>query len=158
MKQTRICVVCGAQVERERFRYPPEKTTCNLPKTCRNTLIARIRRRDYPKGPDNPNWKGGPSMGQGYVYVRHPGHPRAKKDGRVKRADLVMEQKLGRPLLPGEVVHHKDKDRANDSPENLELMTRSEHQRMHVAEQKGKGTLKGTHKGQARRDRGPSSK
>lgn len=33
----------------------------------------------------------------------------------------VMEQKLGRFLLPGENIHHIDGKRANNSPENLEL-------------------------------------
>jgi len=35
----------------------------------------------------------------------------------------VMQQKLGRPLLPfpQETVHHKDGNRANNDPSNLEL-------------------------------------
>jgi hypothetical protein len=32
-----------------------------------------------------------------------------------------MQETLGRQLLPGENVHHKDGDKQNNSPENLEL-------------------------------------
>lgn len=44
---------------------------------------------------------------------------------------VVAEQKLGRALLPGEIVHHKDGDKWNNHPDNLEVMTQAEHVRIH---------------------------
>lgn len=43
----------------------------------------------------------------------------------------LMEQKLGRLLRPGEVVHHLDGDRLNNNPENLEATTNSQHTAAH---------------------------
>jgi hypothetical protein len=62
----------------------------------------------------------------GYAFLRVPGHPRANPHtGRVREHILVMEKLLGRPLLPGEEVHHKNTDRADNTPSNLELWTHS---------------------------------
>lgn len=47
---------------------------------------------------------------------------------------VIAEQKLGRPLLPGEIVHHRDGDKWNNNPDNLEVMTQAEHARIHCME------------------------
>lgn len=46
---------------------------------------------------------------------------------------LVAESILGRRLLPGEVEHHKDKNRSNNSPENIMVFkTNADHARFHA--------------------------
>lgn len=46
---------------------------------------------------------------------------------------IVAEKKLGRPLLPGEIVHHKDENKQNYSEDNLEVLpSQADHARLHV--------------------------
>ena len=52
------------------------------------------------------------------------GYIQEKRDGQWHMQHrLVMEQVLGRPLLPTERVHHKNGNRQDNRPENLELWT-----------------------------------
>ena len=46
----------------------------------------------------------------------------------------VAEEKIGRTLKKGEIVHHIDGNKHNNSPANLEVMTQSEHMRTHKNE------------------------
>lgn len=71
------------------------------------------------------------SAGSGYVFVILHGHPMSDSRGRVLEHRFVMSKHLGRIIGKDEVVHHIDGDRKNNSIENLELMTRPEHTRIH---------------------------
>jgi hypothetical protein len=57
----------------------------------------------------------------GYILERVPDHPYASKDGYVFQHRIVKETELGRYLDRSETVHHKDGNRANNHPSNLEL-------------------------------------
>lgn len=54
------------------------------------------------------------------------------EDGRKAWAHRVIaEQLLGRKLSPDEIVHHINGDKSDNSPDNLAVMTRQEHARLH---------------------------
>lgn len=75
----------------------------------------------------------------GYLYVTTtPPHPygEKRKDRNKKYIYLhraVKELELGRYLDPDEQVDHKDKDKTNNKPSNLELIIKGEHQKDHVS-------------------------
>jgi len=88
-------------------------------------------------GEEATNWKGGRRpVNENYIHVYKPDHPFATKQGYVMEHRLVMEEKLGRYLKPGEIVHHIDGNGKNNLPENLEVSSRSVHVHNHFA--KGK--------------------
>lgn len=64
----------------------------------------------------------------GYIKIYVPENPMSDKRGEVYEHRLVMSKILNRPLQSWEHVHHKDGNRANNSPDNLELHPNSEHQ------------------------------
>lgn len=70
----------------------------------------------------------------GYIYLR--GAPLSGYKGRrwtngVPKHTYVMEQHLGRYLLPNEVVHHIDENKHNNDISNLQLLSSLEHRKLH---------------------------
>jgi len=77
-------------------------------------------------------WNAGTGKGwtdkRGYrwIYVTENGKRRAKREHR-----HIMEQHLGRPLRPEEVVHHKNENPSDNRIENLAVELWSEHTAHH---------------------------
>lgn len=101
--KTRSCQGCGKEIQHPAKRCPP---------CFKETIRAE----------NHWNWRGGRTVQQGYVRLSgHSDHPNASKSGAISEHVLVMSQHLGRPLLPGETVHHKNGVRDDNRIENLEL-------------------------------------
>lgn len=71
------------------------------------------------------NWKGISLKPNGYFEVT-----RGENKGRLLHR-VVIEEHIGRKLKPTEIVHHKNENKTDNRIDNLQVMTRSEHTKMH---------------------------
>jgi hypothetical protein len=78
----------------------------------------------------NPDWKGGKTISQGYVEISS----KAISPKRKREHQIVMENYIGRELKADEVVHHIDGNKQNNNINNLALMDKSAHSRLHSIE------------------------
>lgn len=83
--------------------------------------------------------------GTGYVYVtttpdyKGPGIKKMKdhKKKYVPRSRVLLENKLNRPIDPNkEEIHHKNENKKDDSPSNIEVKTREDHSKGHAVKNK----------------------
>lgn len=98
-------------------------TTLKVSEAARKNIADAITRRFEQKPPVGKSVK--PS---GYVEFT-TGKNKHKREHRV-----VAELMAGRSLRPNEVVHHKDGDKTNNHPSNLEIMDAIEHASLHARE------------------------
>jgi len=86
-------------------------------------------------GSEHPSWKGGRHIATtGYILVwLPPGHPsRPTRGPYIYEHRLVAEQKLGRPLRPGEIPHHINGIKTDNRPENIDVLpSRAWHKAKH---------------------------
>lgn len=108
------------------------------------TEEQKQERRKLFTGEGNPNWKGGRQVKKGYIYIYAPNHPHCTKEGYVLEHRLMVEKQIGRYLLPSETIHHKNKKRTDNQPENLPIMDNHSHPRLHHKGKK-KPWFKGKH-------------
>jgi hypothetical protein len=88
---------------------------------------------NYGKRGNSPQWKGGMRVASnGYILIRvDVGHHLRMRNGYAYEHQMVAEQMLGRRLASAEIVHHKDGDKANNDPSNLEVHASQAHHFMH---------------------------
>lgn len=124
------CSVCGkiklkllSTIKKHNRNYCSEE--------CRSKAI-----KSFYSGEDHMSYTSGKYIHDGYVHIKKPGHHRADLNGYVPEHILVAEEKTGRKIKKTEHVHHDNENRSDNSPENLIVMTVSEHRRLHAIKTK----------------------
>ena len=116
------CDECGAEIRMSPSRYNRSKNhfcckPCHMQFMNRELNPTRMTPEVRKKIRES---RLGSGEGKGYTktYGRHTHR-------------IVAEQKIGRPLIKGEIVHHIDGNKRNNDPDNLMVMTQSEHASLH---------------------------
>lgn len=142
-----VCPVCGKKFHlKPSHKKKGKNHYCS--KAChykaKKEYMAGEKNHQYGlKGRKNPSWRSDNRISSyGYIMERHPEHPFCQKDGFVLQHRLVAEKYLLTPensvcingemyLNPKYEVHHKNFDRTDNCPDNLEVLSHTEHKRVH---------------------------
>ncbi len=90
---------------------------------------SRGKKRPEMTGEKHFNWKGGFTINRdGYKVIENEIETKQKK---VMEHRKVMEEYLGRKLESSEIIHHKNYNKLDNRIENLMIVTRQEHIRIH---------------------------
>lgn len=134
------CKECYRVASRERWQKKrledsPRCKYCDRPVHVMSTGLCQSHQVRFRNGTLNPDEiikkrDGSDAVGfinsQGYKVLYKPDHPNAQGSGKVLEHQYVMSEYLGRPLLPGENVHHKNGVKDDNRLENLELWSTSQ--------------------------------
>lgn len=115
------CKHCGLAFQRrQRQRF------CSL--SCRSLENGKTMR-----GTNHPTFKGRLTSPDGYIRVWAPGHPLAHKDGYVQEHRLILYE-AGIEVPADAHVHHINRDRSDNRPENLQVLKSRQHIAVHLTE------------------------
>jgi hypothetical protein len=118
------CWVCSKPTKQQSYRLRKgRKAVCSS--QCQKVLVT---------GSMSKVWKGGKRISNlGYVLVRDYRKDRGEghKRPEIFEHRLVMENHLGRRLKRSEIVHHKNKNTQDNRIENLQIVSASEHSKIH---------------------------
>lgn len=126
------CDYCGKSFRRSAWKTRKSGKTAVNNFCSRGCRIEWTRNGNVPTLESSPSWKGGRYVTQeGYVRVHKPDHPKATTNGWVFEHVVIACEKIGRMMIKGECVHHIDGNKKNNSPDNLQVTTTSQHTRIH---------------------------
>lgn len=111
------CQCCGKSFD----VYPYRATTA---KYCSVACGSKINKNGLKTGEI--------LMKNGYIAIRVNGKY-------VYKHRWMMEQLLGRKLMPNEIVHHRDGNKQNNTYSNLKRMNKKEHDKIETTRRWGEG-------------------
>ncbi len=120
------CKECGGSITIKRGKLHLDRGE-NKRQYCSKSCLHRAWDRDGK--PDKRTFEGKIHVSSsGYIYEHAPNHPatQGKEYKYIGQHRLVMERHLGRELVKGESVHHKNGVRTDNTLSNLELWSRSQ--------------------------------
>lgn len=127
------CLACCKPFSVDPYRQYTAKF-CSRSCTSKYYFPSRQKSLLYDKhGENHPMWKGGKTLNsQGYFLIYSPKHPYKSKQGYVREHRLVMEKHLGRYLTKEEIVHHLNENKTDNRIENLQILTKKQHDIYHT--------------------------
>lgn len=147
-----ICPICG----KEFYLKPYMKKKAKHKPCCSYECLGEYRKTVYlgennpnygNTGVNNPMYIGKKTSSYGYTLISMPDHPFANGDGYVFEHRLVAEKYLlndtnsveidGKRYLSKDFeVHHIDHNRKNNDPDNLLVLTKTDHAKLHAKERR----------------------
>lgn len=118
----------GKKLSQNRPETKRRMSEAKAGKPCLEHVKQALRART---GRKNANWRAGLTINAG-GYLEFTASPANGEHAGRYLHQVIAEYKIGRALRPGEHVHHVDENKLNNDPNNIEVMTASEHARLHA--------------------------